>query len=105
MIVSKEPPKDIASSVKDTEGLTTFVVFGTSWTVVVCHLVLFAHHYETEEKRERCISLILGFRDYVHYHIKATKAFMHTRMRGKVSAFLKVLHRAEPDYTALDRKK
>jgi hypothetical protein len=37
------------------------------------------------------------FRDYLHYHIKASKAYMHSRMRIRVDSFLKVLNRAKPE--------
>lgn len=28
------------------------------------------------------------FRDYFHYHIKASKAYIHSRMRGRTADFL-----------------
>lgn len=40
------------------------------------------------------------FRDYLHYHIKCSKAYMHSRMRTRVAEFLKVLNRAKPDVAA-----
>ncbi|KAJ3219918.1 hypothetical protein HDU67_008447 [Dinochytrium kinnereticum] len=47
--------------------------------------------------REATISRIQLFRDYLHYHIKASKAYMHSRMRARVESFLKVLNRAKPE--------
>ncbi|KAK1339755.1 hypothetical protein QTO34_018311 [Cnephaeus nilssonii] len=35
--------------------------------------------------------------DYLHYHIKCSKAYIHTRMRAKASDFLKVLNHTDPD--------
>lgn len=58
--------------------------------------VLNPRHYG-KANRDRCISLIQTFRDYLHYHIKCSKAFMHSRMRARVASFLKVLNRAKPD--------
>jgi actin related protein 2/3 complex subunit 2 len=52
-------------------------------------------HY-SEKKREKCVSMILSFRDYFHYHIKCCKAFLHNRMRSKVAEFLKMLNRTKP---------
>ncbi|KAI7125416.1 actin-related protein-like protein 2/3 complex subunit 2, partial [Hortaea werneckii] len=42
--------------------------------------VLFPRHL-TPAKREETISHIQTFRDYFHYHIKASKAYIHSRMR------------------------
>lgn len=48
----------------------------------------------TGQTFEQSISRILGFRDYLHYHIKCAKAYMHSRMRGRADGFLKILNRA-----------
>jgi len=58
--------------------------------------VLFPRHFD-KNNREKTISLIQTFRDYLHYHIKCSKAYMHSRMRARVDTFLKVLNRAKPD--------
>ncbi|GAA6087333.1 actin-related protein 2/3 complex subunit 2 [Tachysurus ichikawai] len=58
--------------------------------------VLFPRHTNTNA-RDNTINLIHTFRDYLHYHIKCSKAYIHTRMRAKTSEFLKVLNRARPD--------
>ncbi|GJC92469.1 arp2/3 complex 34 kDa subunit [Colletotrichum higginsianum] len=34
------------------------------------------------------ISHIQTFRDYFHYHIKASKAYIHSRMRKRTADFL-----------------
>ncbi len=36
-------------------------------------------------------------RNYLHYHIKCSKAYIHSRMRAKTADFLKVLNRAKPE--------
>ncbi|XP_012873683.1 PREDICTED: actin-related protein 2/3 complex subunit 2 [Dipodomys ordii] len=59
-------------------------------------LVLFPRHTNATA-RDNTINLIHTFRDYLHYHIKCSKAYIHTRMRAKTSDFLKVLNRARPD--------
>ncbi|KAK5131421.1 hypothetical protein LTR08_000957 [Meristemomyces frigidus] len=46
------------------------------------------------------ISHIQTFRDYFHYHIKASKAYIHSRMRRRTADFLQVLRRARPEETA-----
>uniref|UniRef100_A0A1I7XK16 Arp2/3 complex 34 kDa subunit n=1 Tax=Heterorhabditis bacteriophora TaxID=37862 RepID=A0A1I7XK16_HETBA len=58
--------------------------------------VLFPRH-TNKKTRNNTIDLIHTFRDYLHYHIKCTKVYMHSRMRSKTSDFLKVLNRAKPD--------
>jgi actin related protein 2/3 complex subunit 2 len=39
-------------------------------------------------------------RNYLHYHLKCSKAYMHQRMRAKTNDFLKVLNRAKPEQKA-----
>ncbi|GJC80235.1 actin-related protein 2/3 complex subunit 2 [Colletotrichum liriopes] len=50
------------------------------------------------------ISHIQTFRDYFHYHIKASKAYIHSRMRKRTADFLQVLRRARPDSEEKERK-
>eukprot|EP00127_Corallochytrium_limacisporum_P006877 Clim_evm92s236 gene=Clim_evmTU92s236 len=64
--------------------------------------VLFPRHFK-DETADRTIDLIHTFRDYFHYHIKCSKAYLHTRMRARVASSLKVLTRAKPE-GAGDRK-
>ena len=37
------------------------------------------------------------FRDYLHYHIKCAKAFMHQKMRARAASMLKILNAAKPE--------
>ncbi|XP_050691846.1 probable actin-related protein 2/3 complex subunit 2 isoform X1 [Eriocheir sinensis] len=81
----KEPPLEL----QDTEarqgeniGYVTFVLFP---------------RHTCKAARDNTINLIHIFRDYLHYHIKCSKAYIHTRMRAKTSDFLKVLNRARPE--------
>lgn len=59
--------------------------------------VLFPRHFNNPETQARTITQIQLFRDYLHYHIKCSKAYMHSRMRARVAEFLKVLNRAKPE--------
>jgi len=81
----KEPPLELKGlkGVKagDNNGFVSFV--------------LFAHHI-TEKERDRSIDLIQTFRDYLHYHIKCSKAYMHMRMRTRLDSLLQILNRARP---------
>lgn len=57
--------------------------------------VLFKNHI-TAKNADRTVNAIETFRDYLHYHIKCSKAYMHTRMRNRVETLLQVLNRARP---------
>lgn len=89
VLSSKEAPLDLrqAGGVEAGEkGQQTFVTF-----------VLFPRHFSPGPVREQTTGQILLFRNYLHYHIKCCKAYMHSRMRKRVQDFLKVLNRAKPD--------
>jgi len=58
-------------------------------------MVVFKNHL-AEKQKEKTIDLILTFRDYLHYHIKCSKAYLHTRMRKRVADLLMILNRAKP---------
>lgn len=88
----KEPPLELkGSSARAKEG-TGFVSF-----------VLFAPHM-SGKKKESSIDLIENFRNYLQYHIKCSKAYMHTRMRNRVRSFLQVLNRAKSDPQKVEKK-
>ncbi|KAK4649296.1 Arp complex subunit [Podospora bellae-mahoneyi] len=65
--------------------------------------VLFPRHL-TPQRMNDVISHIQTFRDYFHYHIKASKAYIHTRMRRRTADFLQVLRRARPENEEKERK-
>jgi actin related protein 2/3 complex subunit 2 len=65
--------------------------------------VLFPRH-TSEAARDNTINLIHTLRNYLHYHIKCSKAYIHSRMRAKTSDFLKVLNRARPEPKNVEKK-
>ncbi|KKA27495.1 hypothetical protein TD95_001798 [Thielaviopsis punctulata] len=65
--------------------------------------VLFSRHL-TPQRMNEVVSHIQTFRDYFHYHIKASKAYIHSRMRKRTADFLQVLRRARPDSEEKERK-
>lgn len=67
-------------------------------------LVLFPRHFNKPDIAASTISHIQLFRDYLHYHIKCSKAYMHSRMRHRVSEFQKVLNRAKTEVASVERK-
>ncbi|PWN50786.1 putative ARC35-subunit of the Arp2/3 complex [Violaceomyces palustris] len=94
LYTNREPPLEIRSvpGLKRGEdvGYVTFV--------------LFPRHFQHPEVMARSISHIQLFIDYLHYHIKCSKAYLHSRMRHRVAEFLKVLNRAKPEQAEKERK-
>lgn len=48
-------------------------------------------------KKDAVVSRLVGFRPYLHYHIKCSKTYLHMRMRKRVAGWLQVLNRAIPE--------
>ena len=88
----KDPPMELQglnAAVGDNIGYVTFVLFP---------------RHTAPNVRDSTIDLIHTFRNYLHYHIKCSKAYMHQRMRAKTSDFLKVLNRARPEDKNKEKK-
>lgn len=49
--------------------------------------VIFPQHVENG-RQDNTVTLLTGFRNYLHYHLKATKTYMHMRMRKRVVGLL-----------------
>jgi len=58
----------------------------------------------SEKDRVNTINLLLQFRNYLHYHLKCAKAYMHMRMRERVVLLLQALDDAR-DKTGIEVKK
>ncbi|KAL5333496.1 Arp2/3 complex, 34 kd subunit p34-Arc-domain-containing protein [Aspergillus crustosus] len=95
VLFRNDPPLELAGvpGLQDAgEGKISYITF-----------VLFPRHL-TPQRRQESISHIQTFRDYFHYHIKASKAYIHTRMRKRTADFLQVLNRARPENEERERK-
>ncbi len=83
---SKEPPGELSRSsypVKsDAAGFISFAV---------------EERHITGAGKEKAIALLTGFRNYLHYHIKCSKTYLHMRMRKRVAGWMQVLNRAMPE--------
>ena len=94
LFTNRDPPLEIRQvpGLKDSEdiGYVTFV--------------LFPRHFTNPNIAAGTISHIELFRDYLHYHIKCSKAYMQSRMRHRVSEFQKVLNRAKTEAASSERK-
>jgi len=88
----KDPPKELEgtdASRGENIGYITFVL---------------EKRHTKPEARENTINLIHTFRNYLHYHIKCSKAYLHSRMRAKTADFIKVLNRARPEQKPKEKK-
>lgn len=83
---TKEPPLEIANISfpynKDSAGFISFAL---------------EESHVAGDKKVGAVALMSGFRNYLHYHIKSSKTYLHMRMRKKVVGWLKVLNRAIPE--------
>nr|CAD7570591.1 unnamed protein product [Timema californicum] len=92
LFTHREPPMELQNTdakVGENIGYVTFVLFP---------------RHTNRAARDNTINLIHMFRDYLHYHIKCSKAYIHSRMRAKASDFLKVLNRARPEPKVTEKK-
>eukprot|EP01090_Pellita_catalonica_P004056 TRINITY_DN138_c0_g2_i1.p1 TRINITY_DN138_c0_g2~~TRINITY_DN138_c0_g2_i1.p1 ORF type:complete len:327 (-),score=52.26 TRINITY_DN138_c0_g2_i1:39-1019(-) len=51
--------------------------------------------YIQPDRAQKTVDIITLFRNYLQYHIKCSKAYMHTRMRNRVKQLLLILNRAK----------
>nr|CCA15961.1 peptidase putative [Albugo laibachii Nc14] len=85
---NKDPPLELrgASGVHAGKGLVGYLSFA-----------IFPEHVNTIEKCEKAATMLQGFRNYLHYHIKCSKTYLHIRMRKRVDLLLQVLNRSRPE--------
>ncbi|KAI8489973.1 PREDICTED: actin-related protein 2/3 complex subunit 2-like [Branchiostoma belcheri] len=88
----RDPPLELQGTDAATGDNIAYITF-----------VLYPRHI-TKAARDNTINLIHTFRDYLHYHIKCSKAYIHSRMRAKTSDFLKVLNRARPENNVKEKR-
>lgn len=91
----KEPPAELASivaSLKISPDAVGFISFALE------------ERHVQGERLENSMTLLSGFRNYLHYHIKCSKTYLHMRMRKRVAGWLQVLNRAVPERLG-DREK
>ena len=56
-----------------------------------------SEYHLAEDRAHNSIATIITFRDYLHYHLKCAKAYMHLRMRSRFRSMQQVLSRAIPE--------
>lgn len=89
----KDPPRELNDTDAQTGENVGYITF-----------VLEPRHFSMQETKDNTINLIHTFRDYLHYHIKCSKAYIHSRMRAQTSEFLKILNRAKPVSEVVEKK-
>lgn len=88
----KEPPSELQGTNARTGENIGYITF-----------VLEPRHTKPDA-RDSTIDLIHTFRNYLHYHIKCSKAYLHSRMRARTTEFIKVLNRARPEPKTTEKK-
>jgi actin related protein 2/3 complex subunit 2 len=96
---TKDPPKELldspfAGQLTERESLVGYLS-------VAC----FESHVNSTQKMDNVVGLLQGLRTYMLYHIKATKSYMHSRMRKCVVGMLQVLNRAIPEHKGPKKEK
>jgi len=88
IVFSVQPPLELKSFgvVEPVKGILGFV----SFTVTKSHV-------DKAEKKHNVIAVLQGFRNFMQYHIKCSKAHFHSRMRARAVSLLGVLNRAKPE--------
>lgn len=102
VLFGREPPKELSNLNLKLNSSSTSASSGSAGSAGSDDLnfitfVLFPRHFQTSQQIENLLKTLPTFRDYLHYHIKCSKAYLHQRMRGKTGDFLKLLNRAKPE--------
>jgi len=81
-----QPPLELnVFGIKDPiPGILGFVSFSVMKT-----------HLDKPEKVAKVVSVLQGFRNFMQYHIKCSKAHFHSRMRARAASLLGTLNRAK----------
>jgi actin related protein 2/3 complex, subunit 2 len=85
---SVNPPGELApfGITEPIKGILGFVSFS-----------VMKSHIDKPDKLDKVVSVLQGFRNFMQYHIKCSKAHFHSRMRARAVSLLGVLNRAKPD--------
>ena len=84
---SNDPPADLGSFKLPTKDKKMYA-----------YVTLSLQTAQLSDRKKEDISFYLPmFRDYLHYHIKCAKAFMHQKMRARTASMLKILDAAKPE--------
>ena len=59
----------------------------------------------SSDRVDKTVSMLASFRNYLHYHIKASKSHLHSRMRSRVTSLLGALSSARMKNNVIKEKK
>lgn len=85
LFTEKDPPAELRGTNAASGDNVSYVTF-----------VLESRHVKGDHA-EKTIDMIHMFRNYLHYHIKCSKAYLHSKMRARCASLLQVLNRARPE--------
>ncbi|OHT09129.1 Arp2/3 complex, 34kD subunit p34-Arc family protein [Tritrichomonas foetus] len=84
---SNDPPSDLSAFSLPTRDQKLFA-----------YVTIGMQDAQLSDRKKEDISFYMPmFRDYLHYHIKCAKGFMHQKMRARTAAMLKILDAAKPE--------
>lgn len=86
VLYGKEPPKELKDIIPQTVNELNYLT-----------IVLFPRHYSSPQSQQHLLQTVPFLADYIHYHLKCSKAYLHQRMRAKTGEFLKILNRSKPE--------
>ena len=86
VMYSKEPPLELAG-----------IRFNYSPECVGFLSFALENRHVEGERKETVITMLTSFRNYLHYHIKCSKTYLHMRMRKRGDGWMQVLNRAMPE--------
>ena len=87
--ISDKPPGDLSQF-----DLPKYITENSQFAFVS---ILLSGPQLSARKREDISYYIPMFRNYIHYHIKCTKGFLHSKMRNRVNNLLRILDNARPE--------
>jgi hypothetical protein len=92
----REPPAEL----RGLEGVAPLDASAIGWVT----FSLFASSYKTPAQRAAAAATLALFRDFLEYHLKAAKTYLHARMRRRAEDLQRVLNRAIPADANAERK-
>ncbi len=99
-LVSSAPPCSFsADAPMELQG----VVQQDSELIGYLSFAIFSSHIE-KVGAEHLASHLQNFRSYLNYHVKASKTYLHSRMRKRVSLLLTALKQAKPEDKSASKK-
>ena len=101
-LVSSAPPCSFSAD-PPMELQSVSVVQADADLIGYLSFAIFTSHIE-KVGMEHLASHLQNFRAYLNYHVKASKTYLHSRMRKRVSLLLQALKQAKPEDKSAGKK-